>query len=109
MRVHDEAMAQMAEMKSIGRQLKKSLEQLDSTGQKGPRRDSLMLGIEAIDRAGRDMMDWMAGYTPPDKLPNEEALKYLTSEKAKIDKNKADIEAAKALGKSLLVKNQTGQ
>ena len=105
MRVHDEAMANMSDMKSIGRQLKKSLATMDSLGQTGPRRDSLLLGIRAIDQAGRDMMDWMAGYKAPDKLSNEEALQYLTLEKQKIDKNKSDIDAATALGKSLLSGN----
>jgi hypothetical protein len=102
MRVHDEAMSQMSEMKAIGRQLKKSLATVDSLGQTGPQRDSLLLGIRAIDLAGRDMMDWMAGYKAPDQLSNEEALKYLTLEKQKIDKNKSDIDAATTLGKSLL-------
>lgn len=105
MQVHDEAMAQMSEVKSTGRQLKRSLATMDSIGQTGPRRDSLIVGISALDRAGRDMMDWMAGYKAPDKLSNEEALAYLTAEKVKIDKNKSDIEAALALGKSLRSSN----
>lgn len=105
MQVHDEAMAQMSEVKSTGRQLKRSLATMDSIGQTGPRRDSLIVGISALDRAGRDMMDWMASYKAPDKLSNEEALAYLTAEKVKIDKNKSDIEAALALGKSLRSSN----
>jgi hypothetical protein len=92
MAVHDEAMAEMAEMNRLGRALKKDLVALDSVS---PRADSIRVILRQIKKAEEDMYGWMRNYEPPKDLPADEAKIYLEDQKEKISRNQADIRAAR--------------
>ncbi len=101
MRIHDEAMAEMAEMNRVGRDMKDFMKRARMT-QEGMKRWQQVL--TDIEKAEEGMMNWMAGYKAPAGQPEADALKYLQEQKERIDKNQADIRAATAAGKALLGK-----
>lgn len=99
-RIHDESMKEMAEMMDASRSLKALL--ADSTLARADR-DSLLIGRSATLEANAEMMKWMRDYHEPDeKMPKEEALKYLTEQKAAIEANQASIRKATLRCKALL-------
>lgn len=101
MRIHDEAMAEMAEMNRVRREINAFLASASMTpeGQK-----KWQKSLDDIQKAEEGMMAWMAAYKAPAGQPEAEALKYLQEQKDKIAKNQADIRAAAAAGKELLGK-----
>jgi len=99
MRIHDEAMAEMAEMNRVRREMKDFMERAKMTA------EGLKTWRQAftdIEKAEEGMMSWMAGYKDPVGQPEADALKYLQAERDKIAQNQADIRAATAAGKKLL-------
>ena len=99
MRVHDEAMKEMADMNRVGRALKKEMETLDSLT---PRHRAIRQALSQMKSAEAEMYDWMSNYQAPDKLPAEEAKRYLEDQKQKIEKNRQDLKAALEAGEKLL-------
>jgi hypothetical protein len=99
MAVHDEAMVDLSSMNRVKRQLKSQLAALDSLA---PQRDSILDVLVAIEKADADMMDWMANYKKPGKMPAAEAKAYLEDQKLKIEKNGVDIRTALERGQKLL-------
>lgn len=98
MRLHDEAMRDMAEMNRMGRAFKKEYAELDSLS---PRRDSITRVLVLMRKAETDMEDWMRNFTVPEGKTQAEITAYLQQEKDKIAKNYADIKAALAQGKAI--------
>lgn len=98
MRIHDEAMKDMADMNRVGRALKKELGSLDSLA---PRRDVIRQVLGQMKKAEEDMYDWMRNYTPPENEPVEKAKRYLENQKQKIEQNQRDMKAALEAGRSL--------
>ena len=101
MRIHDEAMAEMAEMNRVRREMKDFMTRARMT-QEGMKQ--WQQALTDIEKAEEDMMGWMAAYKAPAGQPEADALKYLQEQKDKIAKNQADIRAATAAGKKLLGK-----
>lgn len=98
MRIHDEAMKNMADMNRVGRGLKKEMETLDSLA---PRRDALRQVLGQMKKAEEDMYAWMQQYAPPDELPEEAAKRYLEVQKQKIEQNQRELKAALEAGEQL--------
>lgn len=99
MAIHDEAMKEMGEMNRLGRRLKEELASLDSLA---PRRAVIRETLDAMKKAEEGMYAWMQQYTPPDKLPDQEAQQYLAGQKQLIEKNYQEMLTASAAGKKLL-------
>lgn len=102
MKVHDEGMVKMAEMKRLGRTLREELNMADSLSLTEGRRDSLTAVLTAMSTAEEGMMAWMAGYKEPDVNTNmEEAITRMNQFKKDIDQNFEDmlraLDAANAL------------
>jgi len=100
--IHDEAMKSMAEMKRVGRQLKKELARPDSMGL---RRDSVIQVLARMEKAETEMMAWMTEYAEPDGMSEVEAIAYLQAQKASIAKNYNDIKDALSEGSRLTKKH----
>lgn len=98
MRIHDEAMKNMADMNRVGRGLKKEMETLDSLA---PRRDTLRQVLGQMKKAEEDMYNWMRQYAPPDELPEEAAKRYQEDQKQKIEQNQRDLKAAMEAGQKM--------
>lgn len=101
MQVHDAAMKEMADMNRLGRLLKHEMETLDSLA---PRRDSLRDVVGQMKRAEEGMYGWMQQYSPPTKLSDEDARKYLTEQKKMIGQNYRDMQNAAAAARQLLAR-----
>ncbi|MFN0013257.1 MAG: heavy metal-binding domain-containing protein [Saprospiraceae bacterium] len=101
MRIHDEAMAEMAEMNRVHRDMKEFMTRAKMT-QEGLKK--WRQALADIEKAEEGMMNWMAAYKDPAGQPEADALKYLREQKDKIAKNQADIRATTAEGKRLLGK-----
>ena len=101
MRIHDEAMMEMAEMNRVRREMKDFMTKAKMTaeGLKTWRQT-----LTDIEKAEEGMMSWMAGYKDPVGQSEADALKYLQEQRDKIAQNQADIRAATAAGKKLLGK-----
>ena len=91
MDIHDTAMADLALMNRLGRQLKKELIELDSLA---PRADSIQSLLLQIKQAETDMYGWMREYKAPEEPLDEAAKAYVKDQKMKISKNFSDIQAA---------------
>lgn len=98
MRIHDEAMKDMADMNRVGRALKKELGNLDSLA---PRRDTIRQVLGQMKKAEEDMYNWMRNYAPPENEPAEKAKRYLQDQKQKIEQNQRDMKAALEAGQKL--------
>ena len=101
MRIHDEAMAEMADMNRVRRDMKEFMTRARMTEEGLKQWQQVLTDIE---KAEEGMMNWMAAYKDPAGQPEADALKYLQEQKDKIAKNQADIRAATAAGKKLLGK-----
>jgi hypothetical protein len=101
MRIHDEAMAEMADMNRVRREIKDFMTRAKMTPEAMKQWQQALTDIE---KAEEGMMNWMAGYKEPAGQPEADALKYLQEQKDKIAQNQADIRAALAAGKKLLGK-----
>jgi hypothetical protein len=88
MAIHDEIMPKMGEIMELKSNLKEKLKAIDSTSKEfgilKPKIDSLNW---LLDQAENGMMDWMSQYDADSlkALSKEEGIKYLTSQKMKID------------------------
>lgn len=98
MRIHDEAMVEMANMNRLKRDIKEFMTRAKMT-QEGLKKYNSVL--ESIDKAEAAMMEWMAAYKEPAAQPEAEAMQYLQAQRDKIAKVQADIRAAIAAGKEL--------
>lgn len=98
MRIHDEAMKDMAAMNRVGRALKKEMESLDTLA---PRRDTIRQVLGQMKKAEEDMYAWMRNYTPPENKPADEAKGYLEDQKQKIEQNQRDMKAALEAGQRM--------
>ena len=97
MDIHDYAMAKMGTLHDMEMKL---LAATDSTNEE--QMTMAASKINALQKADKDMMDWMRQYKAPTKeMPFEEVEKYLSVQKEMIQKVKEDtdksIEEAKAL------------
>ena len=105
MTVHDDAMAKMADMERLGRTLRAELSIADSLALTPGRRDSLLQTLSLMERAEKDMNDWMTGYEEPGvdaKL--EDAMKYMEDAKKRIDQNFVDMQNAIAQAQGMTKK-----
>jgi hypothetical protein len=105
MNVHDEAMAKMADMERLSRTLRTEISMADSLALTPGRRDSLLQTVTLMEKAEKDMNDWMTGYEEPGvdaKL--EDATKYMEDAKKRIDQNFADMQKAIAQAQGLIKK-----
>lgn len=104
MAIHDEAMAEMAEMNRLGRTLKRAVAELPADA---PRADSAQAILRQMKRAEEDMYTWMRQYNPPPQnMPQEEALRYLEEQKRLISQNQQDIRAARDAARQMLQQQQ---
>lgn len=101
MRIHDEAMAEMADMNRVRREMKDFMTRAKMTPEAMKQWQQTLTDIE---KAEEGMMNWMAGYQEPAGQSEADVLKYLQEQKDKIAQNQADIRAATAAGKQLLGK-----
>lgn len=101
MRIHDEAMAEMADMNRVRREMKDFMARARMTPEAMKQWQQTLTDIE---KAEEGMMNWMAAYKEPAGQAEADALKYLQEQKEKIAQNQADIRAATAAGKKLLGK-----
>ena len=98
MRIHDETMKEMADMKRLGRSLKTELESLDSLS---PRLAPIRQTLAQMQAAEDEMYAWMQQYRAPDKKDAKAAQTYLEDQKQKIEKNQQAMHAALEAGKEL--------
>lgn len=91
--IHDEAMANLANMNRVKRELK---------AQYGDSTQVIQDVLLQIKKADTDMMAWMANYKAPEDMPVEDAITYMEAQKASISQNRDDIQAAIDAGKKLL-------
>jgi hypothetical protein len=99
-RIHDEAMKDLAQMMAVNRAFRDKLAEKDLDP---ATRDLLLKGRSDMLKADAEMMKWMRDYHEPDeKMPKEEAIKYLEAQKAAIEQNQANIRAAMVKGKEVL-------
>ena len=101
MRIHDEAMAEMADMNRVRREMKDFMTRARMTQEATKQWQQVLTDME---KAEEGMMNWMAAYKEPAGQAEADALKYLQEQKDKIAQNQADIRAATAAGKQLLGK-----
>ncbi len=96
--LHDDVMKELTEMERVGREVKLRFKTLQGETQ----RKAYLKAIADISTAGMDMMAWMRDYRSPASLPAAEAKSYLTEQKQKLIRNRADIQAALAEGRKAL-------
>ena len=99
MKIHDEAMKEMADMNRVTREMKDLMIRAQMTPEGSQKFQKV---LDDMGKAEEGMMAWMAGYKEPVGQPEAEALKYLQEQKDKIAKNQADIRAALAAGQQLM-------
>jgi hypothetical protein len=103
MKVHDEGMVKMTEMKRLGRTLREELSMADSLSLSEGRQDSLTAALAAMTKAEEGMMAWMAGYKEPDVNMNmEESMNSMNRFKKDIDQNFEDMVRALDAANNLL-------
>ncbi|MDO8368891.1 MAG: hypothetical protein Q7T20_18990 [Saprospiraceae bacterium] len=96
--IHDEAMKDLADMNRVARDLKQTLTVATMT----PEQSAVYTEtLAAIGKAENEMMDWMKNYKSTDGMSTADAMKYLQEQKTLIEKNRADINAAKEAGMKL--------
>jgi hypothetical protein len=109
MSLHDEVMPKMDQLMELGAQLSEKLTELDSLQGEGvssttllEQREKALTLKKSLADADESMMDWMRRYRGDSakKLPDEEAIAYLNSEKEKMqivkEKTLTSIAEAKA-------------
>ena len=99
--IHDEAMKEMAEMNRIARELKQTMISATMLPEQS---EVYNKTLESMGKAENGMMDWMKNHKSLDEIPEKDALAYLKEQKASIEKNRADIQAAIQAGKQLQAK-----
>ncbi len=72
MKIHDEVMPKMGNIRKLSKQLKK-IEDYQS-------KDSLVASLNDLDNAHESMMDWMAQFKMPKEISNEEEIEFLNSQ-----------------------------
>lgn len=100
-KIHDEAMKEMAEMNRIARDLKQTMISATMLPEQS---EAFNKTLESMGKAENGMMDWMKNHKSLDEIPGQDALSYLKDQKAQIEKNRAEIQAAIEAGKKLQAK-----
>ena len=90
--IHDEIMPQMGQLMEYKKTLSYEITALDSllkikaNDSLQKRKDNALAISSTLQEADKGMMDWMHGFNADyDKLSHEEIMKYLNSEKGKIE------------------------
>jgi|GEM_PF-2397584 len=99
MKIHDEAMKEMADMNRVKREMKDLMIRAKMTPEGSQKFQQVLTDM---DKAEEGMIAWMADYKEPVGPSEAEALKYLQEQKDKITKNQAVIRAALAAGQKLM-------
>lgn len=98
--LHDEVMPKMQDIMRLKKELKKKLNQVDSSSNEALLINDLISGLEKADK---DMMDWMHTYNGgQDLYTHEEVMAYLNAEKSKMQVIKEETWAAIEEGKLYL-------
>tara|TARA_B100000497_G_C7611640_1_gene367327 strand:+ start:122 stop:520 length:399 start_codon:yes stop_codon:yes gene_type:complete len=72
MKIHDEVMPKMGDIRKLSKQLKK-IEDYQSI-------DSIVVSLNDLDNAHESMMGWMAQFKMPKEISNEEEMEFLNSQ-----------------------------
>lgn len=88
MAVHDEIMPKMGDIMKLKKQLKEKVAELNaSTEVDSVKISSLEMAIADLDNSHEEMMGWMRQFNRDyEGMVNEEILKYLNDQKARIEK-----------------------
>ncbi len=91
MGIHDSAMMLMSNVSSLNRKIKKASDLSEDLETK----EEIKKVSQELEAANEGMMDWMRNFDPDlDSVSHEETMKYLESEKKKIEGIKKDMESA---------------
>lgn len=90
MKIHDEVMPRISEIKKLNRNLKAKV--VDLTEDTNPTKQEVTESIAFLEKADKGMFDWMAQYKMPSNPSSyAEAEKYLQAQVESISKVKEDM------------------
>lgn len=96
MAVHDEVMPKMSDIMKYKKQIGEKIQELRAAGEDANK--DMITRLEEVsndlDTSHKEMMDWMHGFNPQfEGMKEEDVVKYLNDEKAKIEQVGQQVEA----------------